>query len=152
MAPCISSSSPLMLDRWIYCNRADMHWYAMDEPTPPIHRNPHKQARFPDAPVRARTCASKLVAGAGVSGSSPLLGSSFSRDLQEKRKSGRTRSSPSYSNRTPTRAWLGTMLRPQEYIAYSLSRRIFGSPCISTWTSALRRSTKFTLGLRSVEA
>ena len=27
-----------------YCNRADTHWYTMDKPTPPIHRNPHKQA------------------------------------------------------------------------------------------------------------
>ena len=48
-----------------------------------------------------------------VSGSSPLVGSSFCCDLQEKRKSGRTRSSPSYSNRTATRAWLSTILRPQ---------------------------------------
>jgi hypothetical protein len=32
---------------------------------------------FPDASGRARTRASKLVAGAGVSGSSPLVGSSL---------------------------------------------------------------------------
>ena len=63
-----------------------------------------------------------LVAGAGVSGSSPLVDSPFCCGLQEKRKSGRTPSSLSYSNRTATRAWLRTILRPQEYIAYSLSR------------------------------
>jgi hypothetical protein len=37
--------------------------------------------------VRTRTCASKLVTGAGVCGSSPLVGSPFCCDLQEKRKS-----------------------------------------------------------------
>src|SRR5918995_1287548 len=59
-----------------------------------------------------------------VSGSSPLVGSSFCCDLQEKRKSGRTPSSLSYSNRTATRAWLRSILRPQQYIAYSLSREV----------------------------
>jgi len=44
-----------------YCNRADTHWYVMDKATPPDSRKPPKQAQFPDAPVRARTCASKLV-------------------------------------------------------------------------------------------
>src|SRR5215211_3009360 len=39
-------------------------WYTTDIATPPDHRKPPKQARFPDAPGRARTCASKLVAGA----------------------------------------------------------------------------------------
>ena len=60
-----------------YCNRASTHWYAMDKVTPPDRRKPPKQAQFPDAPVRARTYASKLVAGAGLSGSSPLVGSLF---------------------------------------------------------------------------
>src|ERR687897_743251 len=27
-----------------YCNRAGTHWYTMDKPAPPIHRNSHKQA------------------------------------------------------------------------------------------------------------
>ena len=37
----------------------------MDKATPQDHRKPAKQAKFPDALGRARTCASKLVAGAG---------------------------------------------------------------------------------------
>ena len=60
-----------------YCNRASTHWYTMDKATPPDHRKPPKQAQFPDAQGRASMCASKLVAGAGVSGSSPLVGSLF---------------------------------------------------------------------------
>jgi hypothetical protein len=63
MVPYFSSSSPLMLDRWIYCNRADTHWYTMDKVTPLDHPKPPKQARFPDAQGRTRTHASKLVAG-----------------------------------------------------------------------------------------
>jgi hypothetical protein len=44
-----------------YCNRADTCWYRMDKGTPPDQPKPPKQAQFPDAPVRARTCASKLL-------------------------------------------------------------------------------------------
>ena len=58
----------------------------MDKSTPPDHRKPPKEAQFPDAVGRARTCASKLVAGAGVSGSSPLVGYLFFADLQVKRE------------------------------------------------------------------
>jgi hypothetical protein len=58
-----------------YCNRAGTHWYTMDKVRLPDRREPPKQAQFPDAPVRASIYASKLVAGAGVSGSSPLVGS-----------------------------------------------------------------------------
>jgi hypothetical protein len=105
-----------------YCNRADTHWYTMDKVRAPDHRKPPKQAQFPDAVGQARTCASKLVAGAGVSGPSPLVGSLFCLNLQEKRKSCGTPSGPSYSNCTATQAWLRTILRLQEYIAYSLSR------------------------------
>jgi hypothetical protein len=68
-----------------YCNQADTHWYTIDKATPPDDRKPPKQAPYSDAPVQARTYASKLVAGAGVSGSSPLVGSLFCTDLQEKR-------------------------------------------------------------------
>jgi hypothetical protein len=50
---------------WIYCNpycnRADTRWYTLDKTTPLENRKPPKQAQFPDAPVRARTYASKLV-------------------------------------------------------------------------------------------
>jgi hypothetical protein len=56
----------------------------MDKVRLPDRRKPPKQARFPDAPVRASMHASKLVAGAGVSGSGPLVGSIFSSRLQEK--------------------------------------------------------------------
>src|SRR5918992_2495914 len=45
-----------------------------------------KQAQFPDVVERARTYASKLVAGAEVSGSSPLVGSLFFAHLQGKHK------------------------------------------------------------------
>ena len=69
-----------------YCNRAGMHWYTMDKVRLPDRRKPPKQARFPDAPVRARTHSSKLVTGAGVSGSSPLVGSLVCADLQVKRE------------------------------------------------------------------
>ena len=48
-----------------YCNRASTHWYAMDKATPQNHPKPPKQAKFPDALGRLRTCASKLVPGAG---------------------------------------------------------------------------------------
>src|SRR5215204_899415 len=58
----------------------------MDKPTPPDDRKWPKYAQFPNAPVRARMYASKLVAGAGVSGSSPLVGSVFCCDLQVKHK------------------------------------------------------------------
>src|ERR671913_2105236 len=58
-----------------YCSRADTHWYTMDKVRPPDHPKPPKQAQFPDAVGRASMYASKLVAGAGVSGSSPLVGS-----------------------------------------------------------------------------
>jgi hypothetical protein len=75
----------------------------MDKPTPPIHRNPHKQAQFPDALGRARMYASKLVAGAGVSGSSPLVGSPKSAVLQVKREVRRSGRVSLYRNRTATR-------------------------------------------------
>jgi hypothetical protein len=48
---------------------SDTHWYTMDKATPPNHRKPPKYADSPDAVGWARTCASKLVTGAGVSGS-----------------------------------------------------------------------------------
>jgi hypothetical protein len=60
-----------------YCNRADKHWYTMNKVRLPDRRKPSKQGQFPDALIRARTYASKLVAEAGVSGSSPLVGSLF---------------------------------------------------------------------------
>src|SRR3712207_3534640 len=41
----------------------------MDKATPPDHRKPAKQAELPDMPGRGSTYASRLVAGAGVSGS-----------------------------------------------------------------------------------
>ena len=69
-----------------YCNRADTHWYTMDKGKPPDHRKPPKQAQFPDAPGWARTYASKLLGGAAVSGSSPLVGPSFCADLQVKHR------------------------------------------------------------------
>src|SRR5215204_4295024 len=49
----------------------------MDKVRLPDRRKPPKQARFPDALGRAKTDSSKLVAGAGVSGSSPLVGSPY---------------------------------------------------------------------------
>src|SRR5215208_7993138 len=104
-----------------YCNRADTHWYTLDKAIPPDQRKPPKQVQFPDAPVRAGTYASKLVAGAGKRFESARRLFILFR-FAGKRKPGRTRSSLSYSNRTATRAWLRTILRPQEYIAYSLSR------------------------------
>jgi hypothetical protein len=64
IAPYIRTSSPLMRERWIYCNRADTHWYTMDKVTPLDHPKPPKQARFPDTPGRTRTHASKLVTAA----------------------------------------------------------------------------------------
>jgi len=76
-----------------------------------------------DLQAWANPCnASIITRNEQVSGSSPLVGSLFCFDLQEKRKSGRTRFSLSYSNRTATRVGLSTALRPQEYIACSLSR------------------------------
>ena len=79
-----------------------------------------------------------------VSGSSPLVGSLKSAILQGKRKPGRTRSSPSYSNRTATRAWLSTILRPQQYIAYSfLVDETSDVRASSSWTSALQSPRKF---------
>jgi hypothetical protein len=47
------------------CNRASTRWYTIDKVTPPDHRKPPKQARFPDTLGRTRTYASKLIAGAG---------------------------------------------------------------------------------------
>ena len=110
----------------------------------PDHRKPPKQAQLPDVIERPRTYASKLVAGPGVSGSSPLVGFSFCCDLQEKHKSGSTSPSLNYSNRTATRAWQGganlaalihllipsqmnspSILRPQAYIAYLLGSMEF---------------------------
>jgi hypothetical protein len=65
----IISSAPPMLDRRTYCNpycnRASTHRYTVDKAIPPDHRKPPKQAQFPDVVERARTYASKLVAGAG---------------------------------------------------------------------------------------
>src|SRR5215208_5694414 len=49
----------------------------MDKVRLPDRRKPPKQARFPNALGRAKTDSSKLVAGAGVSGSSPLVGSPY---------------------------------------------------------------------------
>ena len=74
------SNSPVppslpMRDGQTYCNRASTRWYTMDKATPSDYRKPPKQVRFPDAVGRPRTYASQLVAGAGVSGSSPLVGS-----------------------------------------------------------------------------
>jgi hypothetical protein len=71
----------------MYCNRADTHWYTMDKATPPDHRKPPKQAQFPDAPGLARTCASKLVAGAGQRFESARR-LSFLVHLQDNRKTG----------------------------------------------------------------
>jgi hypothetical protein len=69
MAPYISSSSPLMLDRQTYCNLscngASTRWYTMDNTAPLDHRKPPEQALLPDALGRSRTCASKLLAGTG---------------------------------------------------------------------------------------
>ena len=48
-----------------YCNRADTSWYALDKARLPGRREPHIYAEYPDAVGRARTCGSKLVAGAG---------------------------------------------------------------------------------------
>ena len=48
---------------------SDTHWYAMDKATSLDDPKPPKKAQFRDALVRARTRASKLVAGAGLSGS-----------------------------------------------------------------------------------
>ena len=48
-----------------YCNRASTRWYALDKTTTPDDPKPAKYTQFPDASGRARTCASKLVAGAG---------------------------------------------------------------------------------------
>jgi hypothetical protein len=62
----------------MYCNPADKHWYTMDKVRLPESRKPPKQAQSPDTAVQARTYASKLLAGAGVSGSSLLVGSHFS--------------------------------------------------------------------------
>ena len=47
-----------------YCNRASTHWYAMDKTIALDHPTPPKNAQFPDTVGRARTYASKLVAGA----------------------------------------------------------------------------------------
>ena len=48
---------------------SDTHWYTMDKPIPLYRRKPPKQAQFPDTLGWVRTCASKLVTGAGISGS-----------------------------------------------------------------------------------
>ena len=59
-----------------YCNLADTHWHTMDKTIPPDDPKLPKYAQFPDALVRASMYASKLVTGAGVSGSqvrSPAL-------------------------------------------------------------------------------
>src|SRR5215204_4656648 len=56
----------------------------MDKVRLPDRRKPPKQARFPDALGRAKTDSSKLVAGAGVSGSSPLVGSPCSAASRER--------------------------------------------------------------------
>jgi hypothetical protein len=61
----------------------------MDKVRLPDRRKPPKQAQFPDTLGRASMYASKLVTGAGVSGSSPLVGSLFCRDFQVKRRARR---------------------------------------------------------------
>src|SRR5829696_7245524 len=126
MVPYISSSSPLMLDRWIYCNRADTHWYTMDKVTPLDHPKPPKQARFPDAPGRTRTHASKLVAGAGVSGSTPLLGSPFCLQKLQKQNALDVHDGGFVSSTSAVESILG--LRP--------SRRRRAFPCLGSSASS----------------
>src|SRR5215216_3806039 len=91
---------------------------------PAIVSNPENRKRFTYARFASVCNAQQPLTAHSwleqVSGSSPLVGSLFCCDLQVKRKPGRTRSSLSYSNRTATRARLRTILRPQEYITYSL--------------------------------
>ena len=86
-----------------YCNRTDTGWCVTDTRLAQSRRKPPKQAQFPDTVGRARTCSCKLVAGAGVSGSSPLVGSSFYCDLQVKREVRRSSRVSPYCNRTATR-------------------------------------------------
>src|SRR5215204_3823565 len=68
-----------------YCNGAGTHWYTMDKVIPPDHRKPPKQAQLADAPVQARTYASKLVKRRGQRFESARR-LSKSADLQLKRR------------------------------------------------------------------